>query len=63
MNDFINPQIEKSIVFEVFTNWEEESDALKSINDAKSFKQKLTQTLAVHINTDTKNAIKKFLGK
>lgn len=50
---FLNPKAtDKSIIFEVFTNSDDESEALKIINN-------LDQTTAIA----TKNLAKKFLGK
>lgn len=58
-HDFINPEQDKSIIFEVFTNWQDESDALKAINNTKSLKQKMISNVGQLLSPDAKAKIKK----
>lgn len=60
-HDFINPEQDKSIIFEVFTNWQDESDALKAINNTKSLKQKMISNVGQLLSPDAKAKIKKIL--
>lgn len=59
-------QNDKSIVFECFTNFESESEALKlmdSIDKDLTINGKLKTTLKNRLSSDTKSRIKKILGK
>lgn len=60
-HDFINPEQDKSIIFEVFTNWQDESDALKAINNTKSLKQKMISNVGQLLSPDAKAKIQKIL--
>ena len=53
LDTFINPkQNEKSVVYEVFTNGEDESAAIKAMN-----------TIIVDTKVSTKHTVKKILGE
>ena len=53
MQRFLNEEIrEKSMIFEVFTDWQDESDALKQIN-----------SLEVSTGSAVKKAAKSLLGE
>lgn len=52
VNEFINERSDKSIVFEVFTNTEDESNALKYIRNLKK-----------NLKASSKNVLKKALGE
>ena len=62
---FCNDEIyDKSLVFEVFTDSKDESDALKMIRNIKSNpKEKVENIIKSNIPVSTKNKIKSFLGK
>lgn len=61
--EFVNPQLDNPIIFEVFTNWQDESDALKLINDTKSIKQKLKSAVGQVLPSDVKAKIKELVFK
>lgn len=60
---FIDSKFEKSVIFEVFTNWQDESDALRAISDTKSLKQKMVSNIGGVLSPDLKNKVKKILTK
>ncbi|WP_303236440.1 thiamine pyrophosphate-binding protein [Phocaeicola coprophilus] len=60
---FLNSQYNGSIIFEVFTNWQDESNALKIINDTKSLKQKIVSNAGRILSPEMKAQIKGLLGK
>lgn len=60
---FLNSQYNGSIIFEVFTNWQDESNALKIINDTKSLKQKIVSNAGCILSPEMKAQIKGLLGK
>lgn len=61
--EFINPQLDYSVIFEVFTNWQDESNALKTIDNTKSFKQKIISNVGNILNPKIKKQIKNVLTK
>ena len=68
VDKFCNPEIRQSIIFEVFTDTESESDALKMIRNINYdpsvvIKNKLKSTLRNTIGSAGIQAIKKIIGK
>lgn len=61
--DFVNPESNNSIIFEVFTNWQDESNALKIINNTKSLKQKVVSSIGQVLSPAIKTKIKDILSK
>ncbi len=62
-HEFLEPKMESPILFEIFTNWQDESDALKIINDTKSCRQKLITAAGSILSSETKVKIKGLIKK
>lgn len=64
INDFLTEDSDFPIVFEVFTNSDEESRALKEIRMIKtSFKGKIKEKISKSFSTETKEKLKRIIGR
>ncbi len=60
---FLDAEREESMILEVFTNWQDESDALKMILNCGPFDKRFKSRIASFLPGGAKNVIKNIFGK